>query len=197
MVRTSYIPKRTKAENRIARIASILRFGTGLLMATVVLVLILIIASLIVSPTASSGSLVSHFDTTDFNFKFEPEDLTGSSKLFAGAIFTIHMLWALYCVSRIHHLFGNFKSKKVFVYQNTKLLRHLGYALIAAPLFWWIAIGSFLLVNSTPTEVISHIKVFSLDGDLIVKVLMIGSIFLSAWVLEIGRELYNDAEYTI
>jgi len=197
--------RRVSAEMRVVRIASVLRIGTGTLIVIVPIMFLLAIWLLTLAPTASTGPNFFQFiDTTPTGFSLNynvNEELTSSTKLGLILCITLYALWALYCVLRIHFLLGNFKSKNIFIHDNTILLRNLGFALIAPVAI--VIVGQLIyaafLFSTSQAEALNHLYDinFKLNGRLLTKLLMIGSVFLSAWVIEIGRELYNDSEFTI
>lgn len=107
-----------------------------------------------------------------------------------------------YCFTRLHILFDNFCNNEIFVKQNSELLRSLGYALLVGFfLGGFLDFGILLAIAALDTSVLSFGSLPNLKltvGTDEVKCFMaIGMIFLSAWILEIGRDLYSEAELTI
>jgi len=174
-------------------------------MTALALLTILLLGWLLVVPTNPEGlnflSIVSVDEIKlNFNSGHLQTGMTSTTKLLFFGYFAMQACWGWYSISRLHYLFHNFKHNKIFTNQNTKLIRHFGYALIIGVILTWLTFVSVFLLHSNTSPgflgSISQLEV-QLDADLMIKLIMIGMIFLSAWIMEIGCELYNDSEYTV
>jgi len=191
---------RSHAEHRISRIASLLRIATWLLIVFVFVIMVSIVAWLIWQPTAAGSSdFLSGITLDEGRVHFELDNSVGvttGTKFFVSFLFISYAVFHLYCVTRLHFLFGNFKRNKIFATDNVKLLRSLGYALIIGIFIHWLVFSGLAIYAESLEKVLQSIK-FTYDGSFIKSAVVVGMAFLSAWVLDIGRELYTEAEYTI
>lgn len=194
-------------EDRVVRLASLLRIGTWALMGALAVMLILFITWIFIVPTNANGDDFLSTSTVDnlkisfgFNLTSLQTGMTLGSKVWVFLGVTVYALWGFYCISRLHSLFGNFKSKNIFITRNIKLLRSFGYALIVGVfLNWAIFAVTFLAIRIASQSSISDIfdMNISFNSSWVIKLVMIGMAFLAAWIMEIGCELYTDREYTI
>lgn len=206
VISSNQSPQRESAENRVAKISSFLRLGTGCLLFLHILGLVLLVAWLVWSPTATSDAGVfKEFDLSGGELKvssgFWSNELSMHNKVLIFGYCALIALFSAYCVSRIHNLFGNFINKEIFTQRNSKLLRHLGYALILGIIFGkllYLGVIVTAVALDTSSLLEPDIKLtLSISTNFMLKVLMIGMVFLFAWVLDIGRELYADVKFTI
>lgn len=193
------------AESRVIKIASYLRVVTWISLSLSALLFLWVVGALFWSPTGPSGSPGLERLITDgnlnFQIPFEIGELTLQSKLLLGGYLTFIVLFVTYCFMRLHILFGNFRNNLIFVKKNSELLRSLGYALVIGALLGGLLNYSFLfaisaLDTSSQSFNLPDLK-FTIGTSEILSVLTIGMVFLSAWILDIGRELYSEAELTI
>ncbi len=196
--------EKKQPEDRVVRLASFLRIGTWALMGLVGFAFLLLITLLLFAPTNANGhDFLSYETVDDFKIKLElAEFKNGISlglKTWIFLYFSVVVLWAFYCISRLHSLFGNFKNRNIFITRNSRLLRSFGYALIFGIVLNWLTFAiALLVININSQDSIGNIlsNDFS-PSSWITKFMMIGMAFLAAWIMEIGCELYSDSEYTI
>lgn len=192
------------AEQRVTKIAGYLRIGTGCLLLLTLLWLIFILVWAVWTPTTNHDAGLLQQLITDgklnVTLSFSDTEMTMKAKLLISAIGLSIALFSMYFLSRLHALFGNFRRKRIFTKRNSQLIRHIGYALVAALVFEKILNIAVLVALGLFTDsgwwVLSS-QEYTLGVSTIFFLIIIGLVFLTAWILDIGRDLYVDAELTI
>lgn len=200
------ISPRKLAESRVMKIAGYLRVGTWILLSVTILLILCAAVALFWSPTVPNGSPLLQRLVPDggarIPLQFEVGGYSLQSKLLIAGYLALIGLFLTYCFTRLHILFDNFRNSQIFIKQNSELLRGLGYALVVG-----FFLGGFLkfgfLVSMAALDTMGqsfgnfpNLKLTIGTGD-IRSVVAIGMIFLSAWILEIGRDLCSETELTI
>lgn len=195
------------AENRVVKIAGYLRLLTALLIISVITVLVVLGAWCILSPTATDDAeLIKALGLTDnsreIRFDLLDNEFSATTKLLILSYCALMVAYGVYCLSRIYILFGNFKKSNIFIKHNSKLLRNLGYALLAGIVLGWLLNVAFLsgvgAIDATASLNFNFEFTIQFPPyEFLMKIVTIGLIFLSAWIIDIGRELYTANELTI
>lgn len=194
--------QRDIAEERVVKIAGYLRVCTGFLLMLTLFWLVFVLVWTLWTPTASQNTSLYEQLIIDGELKakltFADAEFSMQAKWLISAVGLIIALFSMYFFSRLHALFGNFRHKQIFIRRNSQLLRHLGYALIAGLVFDKVLKVVVLAANLAESGwwVLGSME-YTLGASTIFMVIIIGLLFLTAWILDIGRELFVDAELTI